>query len=73
VLDNTYIIYASDNGFHMGAFGLPDGKGTPMEEDARVPLFMRGPGARLRGTRTPHTPHTQCSHWPKPSQYAISI
>ncbi|GAX84170.1 hypothetical protein CEUSTIGMA_g11593.t1 [Chlamydomonas eustigma] len=43
VLENTYIIFVSDNGFHLGEHGLNYDKFTPYEEDVRVPLFMRGP------------------------------
>jgi N-acetylglucosamine-6-sulfatase len=43
-LDNTYVIYSSDNGFHMGEHRLIAGKDTPYEEDIRVPMVMRGPG-----------------------------
>jgi arylsulfatase A-like enzyme len=42
-LDSTYIIYTSDNGFHMGEHRLIAGKDTPYEEDIRVPMVMRGP------------------------------
>ncbi|KAG2444328.1 hypothetical protein HXX76_001084 [Chlamydomonas incerta] len=44
VLNNTYVIFTSDNGYHLGAFALLDGKNLPIEEDIRLPLFIRGPG-----------------------------
>jgi arylsulfatase A-like enzyme len=44
-LANTYIIFASDNGYHMGEHRLLPGKYTPYETDIHVPLIIRGPGA----------------------------
>jgi arylsulfatase A-like enzyme len=35
-LDNTYIVFTSDNGFHLGHFRLGAGKMTGIEEDIRV-------------------------------------
>ncbi|HEX2736575.1 MAG TPA: sulfatase, partial [Acidimicrobiia bacterium] len=43
-LDNTYIVFSSDNGFHLGEHRLPPGKQTAFEEDIHVPLVVRGPG-----------------------------
>jgi arylsulfatase A-like enzyme len=43
-LENTYIIFTSDNGYHLGTHRLRHGKKTPYEEAAHVPLFVRGPG-----------------------------
>lgn len=43
-LDNTYIVFTSDNGFHLGQHRLPPGKQTAYDEDIRVPLVVRGPG-----------------------------
>jgi arylsulfatase A-like enzyme len=43
-LDNTFIVFTSDNGFHGGEHRIKGGKRTPYEESARVPLFVRGPG-----------------------------
>jgi arylsulfatase A-like enzyme len=43
-LEDTYIIFTSDNGYHLGQHRLPAGKGTPYEEDILVPFIVRGPG-----------------------------
>ena len=45
-LANTYIVFASDNGFHLGQHRMPAGKQTPYETDIHVPLLVRGPGVR---------------------------
>ncbi|KAH8806191.1 arylsulfatase [Xylogone sp. PMI_703] len=43
-LNNTFIIYTSDNGFHLGHHRLGPGKKFAFEEDINVPLIIRGPG-----------------------------
>jgi N-acetylglucosamine-6-sulfatase len=43
-LDDTYVVFTSDNGWHQGEHRLPMGKSTPFEEAVRVPLVVRGPG-----------------------------
>ncbi len=43
VLDNTLILFASDNGFLLGQHRLR-GKNFPYEPSVRVPMMMRGPG-----------------------------
>ncbi|MEO6063929.1 MAG: sulfatase [Thermoflexales bacterium] len=50
ILTNTYIIFTSDNGYHMGQHRLPAGKYTNYEEDLRVPLIVRGPGVPVSQT-----------------------
>jgi N-acetylglucosamine-6-sulfatase len=42
-LENTYIVFTSDNGFHLGQHRLFSGKQSPYEEDIRVPLVVRRP------------------------------
>jgi N-acetylglucosamine-6-sulfatase len=43
-LDNTYIVFTSDNGFHLGEHRIAQGKLTPYDESIKVPLVVRGPG-----------------------------
>ncbi|MEK0081909.1 sulfatase [Benzoatithermus flavus] len=43
-IGRTYLVYSSDNGFHMGQHRLFVGKTTAYEEDIRAPLIVRGPG-----------------------------
>ena len=43
-LDETYIIFTSDNGFHRGLHGIRGQKSTPYTEAHEVPFVVRGPG-----------------------------
>ncbi|MGH8900355.1 MAG: sulfatase family protein [Egibacteraceae bacterium] len=49
-LDNTYLLFTSDNGFLHGEHRLPTGKVVLYEESIRVPLIVRGPRAARRAT-----------------------
>jgi N-acetylglucosamine-6-sulfatase len=52
-LDSTYLIFTSDNGYHLGEHRLYKGKTTHYEESMRVPLTIQGPGIEA-GTRVGH-------------------
>jgi N-acetylglucosamine-6-sulfatase len=43
-LDDTLVVYTSDNGFFHGEHRIANGKNRVYEEAIRVPLLMRGPG-----------------------------
>jgi len=45
-LENTYIFLTSDNGWMRGEHRIPAEKYAPYEESIRVPLIVRGPGAK---------------------------
>ncbi|KAK4038052.1 alkaline-phosphatase-like protein [Parachaetomium inaequale] len=44
LLENTYVFYTTDNGFHIGQHRLQPGKECGFEEDINIPLIVRGPG-----------------------------
>lgn len=46
MLENTFVIFTSDNGYHLGQFAQPYDKRQPYETDIRVPLVVRGPAVR---------------------------
>ncbi|HUA73903.1 MAG TPA: sulfatase [Solirubrobacteraceae bacterium] len=41
---DTYIVFSSDNGLHMGEHRLRPGKLTAFDTDIKVPLVVTGPG-----------------------------
>jgi arylsulfatase A-like enzyme len=44
ILDDTYILFTSDNGFFRGEHRISNGKYLPHDPSSRVPLLIRGPG-----------------------------
>jgi arylsulfatase A-like enzyme len=42
-LDDTYVIFTSDNGYMQGEHRVPLGKMLPYDPSTQVPLLMRGP------------------------------
>lgn len=43
-LDETYLVFYTDNGVHFGQHRFMTGKLQPYEEDVNFPLIVRGPG-----------------------------
>ena len=58
VMENTYVIFTSDNGFHIGQHRLPPGKTCSVEEDINIPFLIRGPGVPRGRTYDGATTHT---------------
>jgi arylsulfatase A-like enzyme len=52
LLDNTYVIFTSDNGFFNGEHRMPVAKHLLYEEALRVPLVIRGPSVPAGEIRT---------------------
>ncbi|XP_071099650.1 N-acetylglucosamine-6-sulfatase-like [Haliotis cracherodii] len=51
LLDNTFVFFSSDNGFHLGQFSMPEDKRQFYDFDIRVPLMVRGPGVKAGQVR----------------------
>ena len=51
-LDNTYVVFTSDNGYFLGEHRMRQGKILPYEPSLRVPLLIRGPGIPKGQVRT---------------------
>lgn len=52
-LDDTVVIFVSDNGFYYGEHRIPDAKQNPYEEALRIPLAIRVPARFLGGASPP--------------------
>jgi N-acetylglucosamine-6-sulfatase len=50
-LDDTYVIFTSDNGFMQGEHRVREGKMLPYDASTHLPFLIRGPGIP-RGRRT---------------------
>lgn len=44
LLENTFVFYTTDNGYHIGQHRLQPGKECGYQEDINIPLIIRGPG-----------------------------
>lgn len=49
---NTYFVFSSDNGLHLGDHNFRQGKQTAFDTDVNVPLIITGPGI-AHGTTNP--------------------
>lgn len=58
LLENTYIFYTTDNGFHTGQHRMQPGKECPFETDIHIPLAVRGPGIESGAVAEAVTSHT---------------
>eukprot|EP01084_Bolivina_argentea_P023305 43457_1 len=43
ILNNTYILFSSDHGYHLGQWRVPCSKQQIYETDIRIPTYMSGP------------------------------
>jgi arylsulfatase A-like enzyme len=50
VANNTYVVFSSDNGLHLGQYRLTPGKMTAFDIDVNVPLIVTGPGVPAGAT-----------------------
>lgn len=58
ILNNTYIIYTSDNGYHIGQHRLQPAKQCSFEEDINIPMIIRGPQVPAKMETDIVTTHT---------------
>lgn len=58
VLNDTYIFYSTDNGYHIGQHRLQPSKQCQYREDVNIPLIVRGPGVAKNTTTDLVSSHT---------------
>ena len=60
-LEYTYIIFTSDNGYHLSQHRLYGGKRCGLETDIRIPFAIRGPGVKANWTNEAVSNHVDVS------------
>ncbi|KAI0973838.1 arylsulfatase [Xylaria arbuscula] len=50
LINNTYVLYTSDNGWHIGNHRVSAGKSLQFKESSNVPFIVRGPGVPVNRT-----------------------
>lgn len=58
VMDNTYFIYSTDNGFHISQHRMHPGKMCGLETDINIPMIIRGPGIEAGSKQSAPSSHT---------------
>ncbi|KAJ5655250.1 sulfatase [Penicillium longicatenatum] len=58
LLENTFVIFTTDNGFHISQHRLLPGKSCAIVEDIHIPFIIRGPGVLKRNIVDLVTTHT---------------
>ncbi|KAF7538967.1 hypothetical protein G7054_g2552 [Neopestalotiopsis clavispora] len=61
LLDNTYIFYTTDNGYHISQHRMHPGKECGYETDIHIPLLVRGPGVAIGKVTPAVTSHSDLS------------
>lgn len=57
VASNTFVLFTSDNGYHLGEHRMLFGKGEPYDTDIRLPFYAMGPGVPPNTTQAHPTTH----------------
>jgi N-acetylglucosamine-6-sulfatase len=58
ITEDTYLIFSTDNGYHVGQHRLQPGKQCSYKEDINIPFLIRGPGVPKGHTSQLVTSHT---------------
>lgn len=58
IAEDTYLIFSTDNGYHVGQHRLQPGKQCSYKEDINIPFLIRGPGVPKGHTSQVVTSHT---------------
>jgi N-acetylglucosamine-6-sulfatase len=58
IMEDTYLIFSTDNGYHVGQHRLQPGKQCSYKEDINIPFLVRGPGVPKGHTSQAVTSHT---------------
>ena len=60
-LENTYVVFTTDNGFHIGQHRMTGGKECGLETTIRIPFAVRGPGVEAGSVNPAISNHVDMS------------